>query len=86
MDAIQIRTMAKDFILKEFLPGERPENLTDSTELIDGGILDSLATLRLVAYLEKSCGIEIAPDELVPENLNSIAHIAHFVQSKQAFT
>ncbi|CAH2395198.1 acyl carrier protein [Mesorhizobium sp. M0904] len=86
MNAIQIRTMAKDFILKEFLPGERPENLTDSTELITDGILDSLATLKLVAYLEKSCGIEIAPDELVPENLNSIAQIANFVQSKQAST
>ncbi|TKD45979.1 MAG: acyl carrier protein [Mesorhizobium sp.] len=78
--------MAKDFILKEFLPGERPENLTDSTELITDGILDSLATLKLVAYLEKSCDIEIAPDELVPENLNSIAQIANFVQSKQAST
>ncbi|WP_292207168.1 acyl carrier protein [Mesorhizobium sp.] len=86
MNAIQIRTMARDFILKEFLPGEMPENLTDSTELITDGILDSLATLKLVAYLEKSCGIEIAPDELVPENLNSIAQIANFVQSKQAST
>ncbi|WP_292545968.1 acyl carrier protein [Mesorhizobium sp.] len=86
MNAIQIRTMARDFILNEFLPGERPENLTDSTELITDGILDSLATLKLVAYLEKSCGIEIAPDELVPENLNSIAQIANFVQSKQAST
>ncbi|MCF6099560.1 acyl carrier protein [Mesorhizobium muleiense] len=86
MNSIQIRTMARDFILNEFLPGERPENLTDSTELITDGILDSLATLKLVAYLEKSCGIEIAPDELVPENLNSIAQIANFVQSKQAST
>jgi acyl carrier protein len=86
MNTIQIRTMTRDFILKEFLPGERPENLTDSTELITGGILDSLATLKLVAYLEKSCGIELAPDELVPENLNSIALIANFVQSKQAST
>jgi acyl carrier protein len=84
MNAIQIRTMTRDFILKEFLPGERPENLTDSTELITGGILDSLATLKLVSYLEKSCGIEIAPYELVPENLNSVALIADFVQSKQA--
>jgi|EndMetStandDraft_5_1072996.scaffolds.fasta_scaffold3040694_1 acyl carrier protein len=86
MNAIQIRTMTRDFILKEFLPGERPENLTDSTELITGGILDSLATLKLVSYLEKSCGIEIAPYELVPENLNSVALITDFVQSKQAST
>jgi acyl carrier protein len=86
MNATQITTMTRDFILKEFLPGERPENLTDSTELITGGILDSLATLKLVSYLEKSYGIEIAPYELVPENLNSISLITDFVQSKQAST
>jgi acyl carrier protein len=86
MNATQITTMTRDFILQEFLPGERPENLTDSTELITGGILDSLATLKLVSYLEKSYGIEIAPYELVPENLNSISLIADFVQAKQAST
>ena len=46
----QINADVKGFILKEFLPGESPEQLTDSTPLITGGILDSIATLKLVAF------------------------------------
>lgn len=84
MSFAETKAKAREFILKEFLPGESPDNLTDTTELITGGILDSLATLKLVAFLEENCGIVVAPDELVPENLNSIDHIARFVEAKQA--
>jgi len=36
----------KDFILREFLPGENPAELTDATPLITGGVLDSIASTR----------------------------------------
>jgi len=36
-----IEGVVKDFVLKEFLPGEDPNELTDSTPLITGGVLDS---------------------------------------------
>ena len=49
------------FILREFLPGEAPENLTASTPLISSGILDSIARLRLVAFLEETYEITLAP-------------------------
>jgi len=43
---LQIQLAA--YILKEFLPGEDPNELTDATPLVTGGILDSLATLKLI--------------------------------------
>jgi acyl carrier protein len=70
------------FILREFLPGEKPENLTDSTSLISGGILDSIATLKLVSFLEEQYGIQVEPHEADVDNLNTIANIARYVQSK----
>ena len=42
----------KQFILREFLPGEDPNELEESTPLVSTGILDSLATLKLVTFLE----------------------------------
>ncbi|MEZ4729010.1 MAG: hypothetical protein R3E79_17895 [Caldilineaceae bacterium] len=48
----QLKATIKSYILEEFLPGENPAELTDSTPLITGGILDSLATLKLVAFLK----------------------------------
>ena len=53
-----IKQTVKDFILREFLPGEDPANLTDSVKLVRDGIIDSLATLRLVAFLEEHFGIQ----------------------------
>ena len=53
----------KDFILQEFLPGEDPNELTESTPLITGGILDSIATLKLVMFLEEQFGITLQAHE-----------------------
>lgn len=73
----------KEFILDEFLPGTKPSELTDATPLITGAILDSLATLNLVAFLEERFGIEIQAHEVNVDNLNTISDIARLVQSKR---
>ena len=78
----EINAEVKEFLLKEFLPGESPEQLTDSTPLITGGILDSLATLKLVAFLEERYKIHVQAHEADVEHLNNITAIAGLVQSK----
>ena len=55
----ELKDTIKEYVLKEFLPGENPSELTDSTPLITGGILDSLATLKLVVFLEERFHIKI---------------------------
>lgn len=77
-----IAATARQYILDEFLPGENPAHLTDSTPLISGGILDSLATLRLVAFLEEQYGITLDAHEVSMDRINTIADIAKLVQSK----
>jgi acyl carrier protein len=73
----------KQFILKEFLPGEDPNELTASTPLVSTGILDSLATLKLVVFLEDEFGITVEPHEADEEHLNTIETIASLVQAKR---
>jgi len=77
-----IKSTVRDYILKEFLPGEDPALLTDDLELITGRILDSLATLKLVAFLEETYHIQFAAYEVGADNLNTISQIARFVESK----
>ncbi|MBM3320273.1 MAG: acyl carrier protein [Candidatus Eisenbacteria bacterium] len=78
-----IKRTIKEYILKEFLPGERPDALGDSTPLVSGGILDSIATLKLVAFLEERYEIRLEAHEASAENLNTIEEIARRVQSKK---
>lgn len=79
----ETKKIIRDYILQEFLPGEDPAALNDSTPLITGGILDSIATLKLVRFLEEKFGIQVEAHEADVDNLNMINAIAAYVQSKQ---
>jgi acyl carrier protein len=78
----QIADRVKEFILREFLPDEDPEELTDTTPLIGEGILDSLSTLRVVTFLEESYGIKVEAHEADEENFGTVADIERLVESK----
>jgi len=73
----------KCYILQEFLPGEDPTQLTDTTPLITTGILDSLATLKVVNFLEHQFSISIEAYETDTEYLDTIERIATLVCSKK---
>ena len=79
-----VKSTVKTYILQQFLPGEDPAALTDSTPLITNAILDSLATLRLVAFLEERFGIAIAAHEAGLDHLNTLTDIARLVDAKRA--
>jgi acyl carrier protein len=79
----EIKDTVRNYILDEFLPGESPDALTDSTPLVTGGILDSIATLKLVSFLEEQFKIELAPHETDADHLDTISDIATLVRSKR---
>lgn len=82
--AESIHTEVKEFILTQFLPGEDPSELQDDTPLITGGILDSIATLKLVLFLEERYGITLEAHEADPEHLDTLTQVVDLVQSKKA--
>jgi acyl carrier protein len=77
-----IEQVVRRYVLEEFLPGEDPNELTDSTLLITSGIMDSIKTLKLVAFLEETFSITLAAHETDAEHLDTIAQIAQLVRSK----
>jgi acyl carrier protein len=79
----EIRDRIKDYILAEFLPGEPPELLTDTTPLVTGGILDSIATMKLAGFLEDEFHIKLEAYEMSVDHLNTLTEIVQLVQSKQ---
>ena len=79
----EIEKVVHSFILNEFLPGEDPEELTEKTPLITGGILDSITTLKLVVFLEEHFGITVEAHEAGVEHLDSIGQIVSLISEKK---
>ena len=82
MDAVA--ATVKSYILTTFLPGEDPSALTESTPLMTSGILDSLATIDLVAFLEEQYGIELEAKDVDASRLGTLAEISKLVSTKLA--
>jgi len=83
LNSKEIEAKLKTFVLDEFLAGEDPEELRESTELMTTGILDSIGTLKLVTFLENEFGVQLEPHETDAEYLNTIGDIARLVRSKR---
>jgi acyl carrier protein len=54
------------------------------TDLIETGLLDSLALVELLAQLEESFDVSISTDDMEIENFRSITSIAMFVMQRAA--
>ena len=79
-----VKHAVRHFIIEQYLPGESPENLHDDTPLRTSGILDSMATLGLVSFLEQQYGIEVEAHETGVENFDRLNDIDAFVARKLA--
>jgi acyl carrier protein len=52
------------------------------TDLVETGLLDSLALIELLAQLEETFGVSVSTDDLELENFRSITSIAGFVNRR----
>jgi acyl carrier protein len=75
----------RDFVVSNFLFGEAG-SLQDDTSFLDSGIIDSTGMLEMIMFLENNCGVKIEPEEMVPENLDSINRVVQFLKRKLAST
>ena len=70
-----------DFILENFLFGDKARMPEKTESLLEADLIDSTGILELVAYLEQRFGRQIADADIIPANLDSIARICAFMLS-----
>ena len=81
MTVQELRPRIREFIVSHFyVPA--PEELADDASLLDAGVVDSTGVLEVISFIEAEYGLKVEDAEMVPENLDSIAHISAFVARK----
>lgn len=78
-----MESMIKDYISLELVGRSELLPLQDDTPLLETGILDSLALLRLLVFLEEHFSVQVDDFELIPENFNTIDAICAYIRSQQ---
>jgi acyl carrier protein len=77
-----IEQRLRHFIIENFYVSDAAA-LANDTSLIDGGYVDSTGMLEVIAFLESEFSIQVAEEELVPGNFETIDRIAAYVTRKQ---
>lgn len=75
--------------LKAFLrtiqkPNRPVDSITETDRLVASGLIDSLAIVQIVTYLETKHGIDFAAEGLDPDRLATIAGIADIILENRA--
>jgi acyl carrier protein len=83
--SVEVIEQVRGFVTGNFyVPSQT--RLSDDTSLIESGIVDSTGMLEVILFIEAAFGIHVDDVEMIPENLETIAGIASFVEHKLATT
>lgn len=80
---MDITAQVRQFILTNFyLPD--PTALTDDTSLLQSGVIDSTGVLEVISFIEEAFGVAVEDEEMIPDNLDSIARIRAYLDRKRS--
>jgi acyl carrier protein len=79
----QVRRQLVDFVVTNYLFGDESRAPHEDESLVEGGIIDSTGLMELIEFLESQFGIEVADEDTVPSNLDTVGNLTRFVLRKQ---
>jgi acyl carrier protein len=78
-----IKTTVRELIAENFHYRGDIEKLSESDSLLEAGLIDSMGVLELVTFLESTFSIQVADEEVVPENIDTISRVVAYIQRKR---
>ena len=79
----EIVATLRRFLLATLQRRRRRTEISPTESLINGGVIDSLSVVELIAFIERHYALEFDLEDLVAENFDTLQRIAALVASKQ---
>lgn len=76
-----IEEKIREFIIKNLYYAEGSA-LSDEASFLAEGVIDSMGSMELVAYVESEFKIKVEMSEVIVKNFDSISKLANFVRRK----
>lgn len=75
----RIKAGIKNFIVKELLFDTQVLPIDDASSFLAAGIIDSMGVMELINYVEKAHGIKVEPEDMKPENFDSVNALTTYI-------
>jgi acyl carrier protein len=79
----EISKVVRNYVIREYLEEGDDREITETTPLISGGIVDSFSMVSLKRFLEKKYHIQIPDADATPDAFDSVQRIVALVQRFQ---
>ena len=79
----EITKVVCDYVIREYLEEGDDREVTETTPLISGGIVDSFSMVSLKRFLEKKYNIQIPDADATPDAFDTVQRIVALVQRFQ---
>lgn len=73
----------RKFITENMLFSADGFNYDDNDSLLEAGIVDSIGVMELVTFVDKTFKITVPPEDISPDNFDSISRLANYIRLKQ---
>ena len=80
---MSILSIVQEFIAETVLYGDIPATIDPDKDLIAAGLVDSLAIMQLILFVEERFKVPVADIEVVPDNFRTLNLIKSFIENKQ---
>jgi acyl carrier protein len=70
------------YLAENFVLATDAQSLPGDASLTRSGTVDSVGIVELIHFLEAHFGVEIADEDLVPENIDTIDNIVRYLRTK----
>lgn len=82
--ATNTEDLLRNYILENYLFTNDQSKLNNADSFLDSGILDSMGILELIYFMGEELSINVLPDEMIPNNLDSINNLLVFIKNKKS--
>ncbi len=79
----ELSDVVRNYVIREYLEEGDEREITETTPLISGGIVDSFSMVSLKRFLEKRYAIRIPDADATPEAFDTVRSIVALVRRFQ---
>ena len=80
---MELKEKIRKFIESNLVVFEDEAEFSDSDNIFEMGVVNSLFAMKLVNYIEEDFGIQVENDDLEITNFSSVNRITKFIESKK---